>query len=569
MKILGISELDNDAGACAFGDGRVLAAANEERFSRIKQHAGFPFRAVEWICESTGLQPKDFDGIAIAKPRAEDEIRLVHSALSDYDWASENHSSRTEKFLTRAAFRFHRLPKHRRSVIRLNRELETWLQENGLDEQCLYRVDHHRAHALSAFASSGIDPALVVTCDGQGGGVTGTVWVGRGRELARMDTVSLPHSMGNFYAAATKALGFRPNRHEGKVTGLAAYAQAEEDVLEEVRRLCWYEDGSYKAPCIYGAYPRICRLLKRIGKESFASAFQKVLEEVVTKWVGHHLGNTGFKKVALAGGVFANVKLNQRIAEIDGVEEIFVFPGMADGGLGHGAALGWDMDCGQGEWIPGLNHVFWGSEPNENECRKLLEEARWNFDKPEDLASQVAERLAEGKTVAVCRGPMEFGPRALGHRSILYQATDPSVNDWLNKRLMRTEFMPFAPITRKQDIPSCYPNLSSPAAARFMTVTVDCSKQVTESCPAVVHVDGTARPQVVDQVSEPFLHEVLSHYAGLTGLPCLINTSFNLHEEPIVCTPGDALRAASVAHLDYLVLGPFLASVPTPGKHSP
>jgi carbamoyltransferase len=506
--------------------------------------------------------PADFNGIAIAKPDTADEILQVARPLKTYDWGREKHSSWLEKLLTRTAFRFYRLPRHRRSVIELNRELQTWLLLNQLDPARLYRVDHHRAHALSAFWASGFDPALVVTCDGQGAGVTATVWLGTGEQLDCLQKIFSPHSMGNFYAAATRALGYKPNRHEGKVTGLAAYGNPSKWDLERVRRLAWVEHDQFLAPCVYGAYPEIRHLLRDIGPKSFAAAFQKVLEEVLVAWVTHFLHQTGLNRIAIAGGVFANVKLNQRLAEIKGVEDVFVFPGMADGGLGHGAAIGWDQDCGQHEIHKGLADVYWGPDIHEQDCQALLKEKGWQYVRPLDLTDRVAEKLAAGKTVAVCRGRMEFGPRALGHRSILYQATDVTVNDWLNRRLRRTEFMPFAPITRMEDSSKCYPNLSSINTARFMTITTDCSEWMHQTSPAVVHVDGTARPQLVDRQQEPFIHQVLTDYFKRTGLPNLINTSFNLHEEPIVCSARDAVRAAEAAALDFLVLGPFLIEIP-------
>ncbi len=561
MKILGISELDNDAGACALIYGKVAAAANEERFSRIKQHAGFPFRAIEWISKTTGLSPNDFDGIAIAKPEVDEEIRLVRKPVQEYQWNGERRSSFLEKKLTQAAFRYYRFPKHKRSVLQLNAQLESWIRQTGVDRSRIYRVDHHRAHALSAQVASGFDPCLAVTCDGQGAGVTGTVWQGEGRLLAPIQKTYLPHSMGNFYAAATKALGFTPNRHEGKVTGLAAYAKSTEEDLAFLRRLAWAEGGDYFAPCVYGAYPGIRGFLNQAGKERFAATFQKVLEETLAGWVRFHVETTQSKKVVLSGGVFANVKLNQRIAEIDGVEEVFIFPGMADGGLGHGAAIGWDRDHGLNESIPGIDHIFWGPEPTSTECARAIEDAGLAASRPGDLSQETASLLSQGKVIAVCRGPLEFGPRALGHRSILYQTTDPTVNDWLNVKLRRTEFMPFAPVTRMEDAASCYPNLTSKSTARFMTLTTDCSKEMSEKCPAVVHVDGTARPQLIERETDPFYYDVLSQYQEETGFPCLINTSFNLHEEPIVATAADAVRAAREAGLDYLVLGDYLVRV--------
>jgi carbamoyltransferase len=202
-----------------------------------------------------------------------------------------------------------------------------------------------------------------------------------------------------------------------------------------------------------------------------------------------------------------------------------------------------------------------GPEYSEREIEAALEQegvAYQRYAEPE-LAETVADLLSPGKVVAVFRGRMEFGPRALGHRTILYQTTDPTVNDWLNKRLKRTEFMPFAPVTLEEHADKCYEGISSRRyAARFMTITCDCTSWMKQVSPAVVHLDGTARPQLVSREGDPFYYDVLSRYYQKTGIPSLINTSFNMHEEPIVCTPQDAIRAFLQGHLDNLVIGPFL-----------
>jgi carbamoyltransferase len=240
---------------------------------------------------------------------------------------------------------------------------------------------------------------------------------------------------------------------------------------------------------------------------------------------------------------------------------------MGDEGLALGAAFaGWHQQAGaegtHHRW-PALKDVYWGPEYREEELEDALDREDLPRERPENIADAIADLLAAGHVVARFAGRMEYGPRALGNRSILYQPTDPSVNDWLNKRLDRTEFMPFAPVTRMQDAARLYHG--TPGAthtAEFMTITFDCSNELREKCPAVVHVDGTARPQLLREEINPEYYRILDAYIRRTGIPSLINTSFNMHEEPIVCSPGDAIRAFQRGHLDVLAIGPFLVRHP-------
>jgi carbamoyltransferase len=300
------------------------------------------------------------------------------------------------------------------------------------------------------------------------------------------------------------------------------------------------------------------RLLKRCGPARFAAAFQQVLEEVVVAFAEPFVREQGVGKVVLAGGVFANVKLNQKILEMDGVDRIFVFPHMGDGGLGYGAAVEVCAQNGSLEPAP-VKDVYWGPGFGEVEIKEELARAGISYEMPDDLEAEVARLLARGKVVCRFDGRMEFGPRALGNRSILYQATDKTVNDWLNRWLGRTEFMPFAPVTLDAFAEECYLNFEGAEhAAEFMTITFPCTDTMKDLCPAVVHVDGTARPQIIRRDVNPSYYRILEEYRKLTGNPSLINTSFNMHEEPIVLSPRDALRALESAKIDFLAIGHFL-----------
>jgi len=274
------------------------------------------------------------------------------------------------------------------------------------------------------------------------------------------------------------------------------------------------------------------------------------------------LKKTGIRNLVLSGGVVANVKLNQRLRELPGVDGIFVHPNMGDGGCGTGAAL---LEFqGEPALRERLGHVFFGPAFSEREIREALDRAQLPFTHYPAIEPKVAMLIAAGKVVARFDGRMEYGPRALGNRSILYHAKEPAVNQWLNQRLGRTEFMPFAPATLASKRHDCYVDVAGcEYAAEFMTLTFDCTDSMKRDSPAAVHVDGTARPQLVTEHSNPGFHRILTEYYKLTGIPTVINTSFNMHEEPIVCSPDDAIRAFLQGNLDYLAIGPFLVAHPS------
>jgi carbamoyltransferase len=358
----------------------------------------------------------------------------------------------------------------------------------------------------------------------------------------------------------TSALGFQPGRHEGKIVGLAAYGDPE--VLGDVlrRRFVQNDRGFRIVETNTNHFARL--LAAQFPKIDVAAAYQRVLEEVATTYVSQYMRKTGLRNLVLSGGVFANVKLNQRLREIDGVEQIFIHPNMGDGGCGTGAAL---LEfAGRPAVRRKLDHVYLGPEFSSREIAEALQRAQLPFAEYRPIEPKVAMLLAAGKVVARFAGRMEYGPRALGHRSILYHAKEPAVNQWLNQRLGRTEFMPFAPATLHEHRQACYRNIAgADHAAEFMTISFDCTDRMKRDCPAAVHVDGTARPQLVTAESSPGFHRILTEYYKISGIPSVINTSFNMHEDPIVCTPDDAIRAFLQGNLDYLAIGDFLVEHPS------
>lgn len=555
------SEVDHDASVALFDGQKLLYAISEERLSRVKLQSGFPRLAAEMALRRSGLSVRDVEQICIAKPRPRDEIRSIFGRLRDYSYFA-NGTAVHDGVLDLLALRLYKQPRTTKNVLDMHSQITHWLVDQGVESRRVKReYNHHFLHAASAYYASGFVDCLAITADGQGGGVTASVYECRGGKLRRLHEVEYPHSMGSFYGAVTKALGFKLNRHEGKITGLAAYEPPAPEVLDYCRSIAKSHGHTFTVQGIYGQYYRLRMLAKKYTPAQIAAAFQIVLEEVLGDFGRHYVEKTGLTRVALAGGVFANVKLNQRIKDIPGVEECFVFPAMSDCGLAWGAGAYEARHHAPFE-PQQIRDVYWGPSYTEEQMLQALRAADLPFERVQDVPGAVGDLLADGHIMWRFDGAMEFGPRALGNRSILYRTQDRTVNDWLNKILKRTEFMPFAPVTLAEEAHRCYTRLDpGRRTAYFMTMTFDCTTEMKEWSPAAVHVDGTARPQLIDEATNPAYYGIVKRYYERTGVPSIINTSYNMHEEPIVCSPEDAIRAYTTGKVGVLSMGPFLVKL--------
>ena len=610
MRVLGISPLDKDATASIVEDGKILYAAGEERFTRVKQQTGFPWKALEAGLNMTGIKPEEFDAVCYAffpyqkeaelfkksleaekklmtdselQPDLQRQLNEAEKRVPDRTYTipglthpnekmqkgtlktlfyklagnegviSRNIATRTSKEWSNATAKYHQ---------KWQEELETSLDELGILPK-LKRFEHHISHAANAYLTSGFDRTLVVTLDGYGSGLAGSISLGEGGKLKRLHNIEYPHSLGTFYEFVTSSLGYKPGRHEGKIVGLAAYGDPA--ILKDILLSRFIQTpGDFRM--IESTNVFFSRHLStQFPKIDIAAAYQSVLEIVACNLIHYWVQKTGVEKVVLSGGVTANVKLNQRIYEIDGVKNIFVYPNMGDGGCGTGVGL---LHSWPGHVQESIKSAYYGPSFTDKEIEDELTARQLSFQRPKNLAEEVALRIHNGEVVARFDGRMEYGPRALGNRSILYHAKEPEVNQWLNQRLGRTEFMPFAPVTLWEARDRCYQNIRGVEhAAEFMTVTLDCTDWMKENCPAAVHIDGTARPQLIQREVNPGYYDIVAEYEKLSGIPCLINTSFNMHEEPIVCSPHDAVKAFLQGNLDVLAIGPFLVEHPTGVAH--
>lgn len=613
MKILGISPLDKDATASFVEDGRVVFACGEERLSRTKLQDGFPMRAVQLGLQRTGWTPEAIDVVAYSFFDGLEETRLMRAAqATDARVGRESSTADSLRLLQQRLASGYRVDRARpipgldteasefmapkawwkRFAYRLastspaldrlahRLEFQRWIGAASADhhrrteellaglralglEHKLQRFNHHLCHAANAFHASGYERALVVLLDGYGSGHCGAIYEGSADGLRLLHEIPFPNSLGQFYEYVTSGLGFRAGRHEGKIVGLAAYGDPEVLSPALLARFAGRENGQLVMQSAMNFY-LTRHMAQHVAKRDVAAAYQHVLERVTQDLVRYWVGQRGLQHVAMSGGVHANVKLNQRVREVPGVAGVFVYPNMGDGGCATGAAfvaLGRAMAVGRP-----VEHVYLGPDYTEAEMAAALDREQLRYERHDAIEPVIAQHLAANRIVARFHGRMEYGPRALGNRSILYPATDPQVNQWLNHQLGRTEFMPFAPAVMAEHAPRLFQRLEGcEHTAQFMTVTFDCTAEMRERCPAAVHVDGTARPQLVSARTNPSFHRVLEAYCALTGIPVLINTSFNMHEEPIVCSPDDAVRAFLDGRIDYLAIGPFLVPHPTLG----
>jgi carbamoyltransferase len=565
MRVLGIYDWHN-CGATLVEDGRMVAALEEERLSRNKIEFGFPYRSIAAVMRIGGVGWEDLDAVAVAGVR--DPIPFAR-------WKPQ-----TFKFKRRMGAYWNLQYTLWRAIYATRNVgpmpgVEKWLNARimtgrvgkltGLPATRVFFVDHHLCHAASGYRTSGFDEALVFALDGSGDGYSSTVFEGRGGDLRLLAGASERASLGKLYSNVTLGLGFAKISDEGKVMGLAAYGDPKPfypviDRVLQIRDLdtldiAATEDllGNSFAKKIHHDYAR------RFSREDISAAVQRKLEEMVTAIVRHFVQRTGIRNVVLTGGSASNVKMNERIREMDAIENAFVFPNMTDGGLSSGAALEvcYQEGVKHGQrYLPyRLQDVFLGPEYSDDEVRQTVEQFGLTAEWVDDIDTRIADLVIAGKIVARVTGRMEFGPRALGNRSTLVMPSIPNIEDTLNQRFHRDEFMPFAPSLLDEHVNEY---LVDGQSSPFMIETFRVQPGLEKRFPAVVHVDGTLRPQTVNREVAPGYWHIINRVGDATGNYIVLNTSYNMHGEPIVCSPADAIRTFQHGCVDYLAVGHYL-----------
>lgn len=563
MLTLGIHPGYHDASACLFDGYRLVAAVSRERLTRSKG-------------DGRGDVPLDcVDEVLAIAGASRDDISLVASTRSALRQSCFTHfkgrravEGRIREVFGREKLRFLALEMTRANtldplaIIDHERFLEIYGFKTGTP---LHFANHHLSHALPTLFYTDWDDALLYTADGGGDNVQYSM---RGFRDGRVDTLfgddqellanNRIDSLGMMYGFCTQALGWKMNRHEGKLTGLAALgepaalkAMSDHFMVTETGEIL-SDFATYSA-----MKTLVMELAQTHSREDMAASVQALLEQTVLRSVERMLQRTGARHLGLSGGVFANVRLNRLLAEETGVEEVFVFPAMADDGLCVGACLdALQRREGMEAWLGErhrLDNVYLGRDHTDRIDAVLAGGHGIAREDGDPVAATVA-RITNGQAGAIYSQRMEFGPRALGARTILGSPADHRINDELNERLERSEFMPFAPVISEERASEVFEvsELNS-YASRFMTVTCAVRPEWRDRIPAVVHVDGTARPQIIRRADNPLYHDILTAFERETGLPVLINTSFNVHEEPIVDTPEQCLRALTDHRIDFVV----------------
>jgi carbamoyltransferase len=587
MRILGISAFYHDSAAALVEDGRVVAAAQEERFTRKKFDANYPRRAIDYCLNHARLKLKDIDYVSFYdKPFLKFERLLeTYLALSPRGFAS---------------FRM-ALPLWLREKLFLKSLLADELKTLDSDydwEKRLVFPEHHLSHAASAFYPSPFEHAAVLTMDGVGEWATTSAAVGDGQNLAIHKEIHFPHSLGLLYAAFTYYTGFKVNSGEYKVMGLAPYgtprfAQLIYDNLIDLK-----PDGSFRLNldyfnyctgltmtnerfnALFGGPPRQPEIWLEQKHMDLAASVQVVLEEAVLRLTRSLAAETGAKNLCLAGGVALNCVANGKVLRAGSFEKIWIQPAAGDAGGALGAALAaYHLYARRPRTIAntpdGMAGAYLGPEFDQTdiETRLAAAGARFATMPREALLDTTARALADGAAVGWFQGRMEFGPRALGNRSILGDPRNPAMQKNLNLKVKyRESFRPFAPSVPREKVAEWFDlDIDSPYMLLVASIA-DCHKRsmtaeenalfgieklnvVRSAIPAVTHVDYSARVQTVHRETNPLYHDLISRFHALTGCPVLINTSFNVRSEPIVCTPEDAFRCFMGTDIDLLVVG--------------
>lgn len=566
MIVLGLSPYTNPA-ACLFVGGRLTAFAEEERFTRVKgSHHRFPGESLKYCLAQAGLSLDEVDLLAIPYDAPYYPLGFLKQVAGAFlRGGSGGGGGLLRGASTVLGKAFHN------SAPFLKARLREGLRAHGIAGRLpkVEFVNHHLSHAASACAFSGFDSALALVVDGSGANCCTALYDYEKGALKLLEEHELPHSLGWFYAGVTEFLGFAPYQDEGRTMGLAPYGKSAPALREKLAKVLTLEAGGYRVDPSYllaGRHSRGVhfsdRLVDLFGEPRGAAApllerhqdlaweAQDLLETAVKSLVRAAVSRYGKTKVCVAGGVGLNCKMNGALLEGTGAKDVFVFPAANDAGACVGAA--W---LRAGAAPERLEHAYYGPEFSAGQVKAALDEVRMPYTEPGALPEEAARLLARGCAVGWFQGRMEFGPRALGHRSILANPLAAGIKDRLNAKVkFREAWRPFCPSVLDE---SRGRYMSKGAASPFMTVAHRLRPGL-ERLASIAHVDGSMRPQTVTRESNPDYHALLSAFGRLTGEDILLNTSLNVMGEPICHSPRDALRCFSASGLDALAIGPFL-----------
>lgn len=555
MYILGISAFYHDSSACLMKDGKVIFAAQEERYTRIKHGPNFPIKSIEEALKAAGIS---IDDISLVSYYEKPFLKLER-IIDTY-----------KKHAPKGFWSF-------KKAIKSTLGKKIWV-EDIIRKQTKYKgeiiyCEHHESHAASAFFPSPFDEATIITIDGVGEKTTASLAIGKANKIEIIEEQFFPHSLGLFYSAITYYCGFKVNSGEYKLMGLAPYGKPiyvnklketitinDNGSVELNLKYFNFEVGdkmtSKQLDVLLGNEPRGSEAKMTAFYMDIAASAQQITEEAILKMVRYGVNKTGIKNVCLAGGVALNCKANGEILKAKIVDDLWVQPASGDSGTALGAThIAWHHYLQNERIIPEdslTNHAYLGSSYAQNEVESTLNQHNITYHKASLEA--IANQLTKGKVIGWFEGKMEFGPRALCHRSIIASPLIPDMKKHLNFAIKKREgFRPFAPVVKEEHASEFF-DIEKPSKYMLNTYTSDKGKLI----PSCIHEDSTARVQTINQKENPLFHDLLTLFQKLTGSPVLINTSFNVRGEPIVASPEDALHCFFATGMDVLFMEGFM-----------
>jgi carbamoyltransferase len=560
MYILGISCYYHDAAACLLKDGEIVAAAQEERFTRIRHDQDFPTQAIKYCLEHAGITIDDVQYVGFYdKPLIKFE-RILTTYLATWPRSFPSFIKSTPLWLRKKLW----IPQMIKKELGFNGEV--------------LMIEHHLSHAASSYLVSPYQESAIVTVDGVGEWATSTICKGEGNDIQILKEIRFPHSLGLLYSAYTYYLGFKVNSAEYKVMGLAPYGEPRyvDKVLETIS---YTDDGSFKMNMKYFAYDYGLEMTnghfeKLFGQprrkpesklEQFhkdvAMSVQKVVEEIVLNMVRHAHALTGSKNLCMAGGVALNCVANGRVVKETPYKDVFIQPAAGDAGGAVGVAtyIYHTILGNERKWE--MKHAYFGPEYNSDEIREYLKsnDVVYKEFSEDEMLDATVQAMVDQKTIGWFQGRMEFGPRALGARSIIADARNPENKSVVNLKIkFRESFRPFAPSVLEEKCSEWF-DLDVPSPYMLLVADVRPDKR---TIPSVTHVDHSARIQTVDEHSLPRYYKLIKRFDDKTGCPVIINTSFNVRGEPIVCTPHEAYLCFMRTNMDVLVMDRFVMYKP-------
>jgi len=569
MKILGV-RYGHDASAALVIDGEIIADVAEERFSRIKNDTSFPISAIKYCLETGGISSEEIDVLAIPSISIQDAFfsffDIPKGSIPKNETTQSMFKKGIKKIIPERLF-----PEPYKSS--LAPVLPLYKKKLKLSKKCkIELVHHHLAHAASAAFTSGLNnkKALIVTMDGSGDNVSNAIWKYENNQIELLKAFDRKSSLGYFYSYATEAMLWRHGCDEWKMMGLAPYGDPQPGTLNGFHPE--FENGELKKGIDFGNFGRwndhganhyhginvhkLIPCVEKLGRENFAAEVQHVTEEQGMNMILPWLEKEKTRNLLCAGGFFLNVKFNQRLWYSGKLDKHWIYPNCGDSGLPVGAALYVHHKNNPEDEVKSLKSLYKGPEFTNEEIKTILDDRYLDYEYVENPSKEAAHYLQKNLAVAWFQGKMEAGPRALGNRSILMSPLRPENKDLINKKIkFREPFRPFTPSLIYEKHQEYFIN---PRDEDFMVTTFDVKKEKKDKIPAVVHKDGTSRPNMVRKEVNPRYHELIKTFGGLTGESIVLNTSFNIKGEPIILNPREAIKCFYDTGLDVLIMGNYL-----------